>query len=89
MGEARYFNIGDVVYARESLYNDGGVPDVAEDALLVQEGCRGVVVNIGFLEADEDQEIFLVRFEGEGGILGGPVGCLPEELTQDEALAAA
>ncbi len=89
MNEGRYINIGDVVYAKESLYNDGGVPDIAEDALLVAEGTRGVVVNIGFLEADEDQEIFLVRFEGENGDLGGPVGCLPEELTQEDERAAA
>lgn len=88
MGKARYFNIGDIVFSREALYNDGGMPGVAEDALLVEPGARGVVVNIGFVEADEDQEIFLVRFEGAGGILGNPVGCLPEELTQDEAVAA-
>lgn len=88
MSEAKYFNIGDVVYSREPLYNDGGMPDVAEDALLVAAGVRGVVVNIGFVEADEEQEIFLIRFEGEDGVLGNPVGCLPEELTQDEAQAA-
>ncbi len=28
-----------------------------------------------------------MRFESEGGDLGPPVGCLPKELTQDEAWA--
>ncbi len=38
------------------------------------------------------QAIYLVRFEGEDGNpadLGPPVGCLPEELTRDEAWASA
>ena len=51
-------------------------------------GRRGVVVNFGHVEADLEQEIYLVRFEDAGGTLGPPVGCLPEELTQDEAWAA-
>jgi nitrogen fixation protein NifZ len=88
------YEIGDVVFSRELLVNDGGIPDVAPDAVLATPGRRGVVVNHGHVEADLDQEIYLVRFEGEGeagaaGDLGPPVGCLPEELTQDEAWAGA
>lgn len=82
-----YLNIGDVVFALEIIVNDGGVPDLPEDALLASPGTRGVVVQIGAAAADLRQEIILVRFEGTDGVLGAPVGCLPEELTQDEALA--
>lgn len=82
------YEIGELVFSRELLLNDGGIPDVAADAVLATPGRRGVVVNHGHVEADPDQEIYLVRFEGEGGglaDLGPPVGCLPGELTQDEA----
>ncbi|MDZ4254296.1 MAG: nitrogen fixation protein NifZ [Sulfuritalea sp.] len=87
------YRIGDIVYCRELLHNDGGIPGVAADAILATPGRRGVVVNQGQVEADPNQAIYLVRFEGEGGALGTrgdlgpPVGCLPEELTQDEAWA--
>ncbi len=66
-----YLNIGDVIFARETIQNDGGA-DLHHHAA-----------------ADMRQEIILVRFEGTDGVLGPPVGCLPEELTQDEAEAAA
>lgn len=78
---------GDMVFAREALFNDGFIPDLPDDALLAGPGCRGVVVVIGHAEAAPDEEIYLVRFEGDGGVLGPPVGCLYEELTQDEAEA--
>lgn len=86
------YEIGEVVFSRELLVNDGGIPDVAADAVLATPGRRGVVVNAGRAESDPQQTIYLVRFEGEGGalgVLGPPVGCLPEELTQDEAWARA
>ena len=84
------YQIGDIVFSRELLITDGGIPEVAADAVLATPGRRGGVVNHGHVEADLDQEIYLVRFEGEAGAagdLGPPVGCLPEELTQDEAWA--
>jgi nitrogen fixation protein NifZ len=84
------YGIGDIVFSRELLVNDGGIPDVAADAVLATPGRRGVVVNHGHVEAAPEQEIYLVRFEGEAGVssnLGPPVGCLPEELTQDEVWA--
>lgn len=86
------YEIGEIVFCRELLINDGGIPDVAADAVLAIPGRRGVVVNAGHTESDPRQAIYLVRFEGEGGALsdlGPPVGCLPEELTQDEAWARA
>lgn len=81
------YHMGEIVFCTEDIENDGYIPDVAPDALLAAAGTRGVVVQIGFTEADEDVEIYLVRFEGEDQVLGPPVGCLVEELTQDEAAA--
>ncbi|MCK9283666.1 MAG: nitrogen fixation protein NifZ [Rhodocyclaceae bacterium] len=78
---------GDLVFAREALYNDGCIPDLPDDALLAAPGTRGMVVTIGHAEAAPEEEIYLVRFESDGGALGPPVGCLLEELTQDEAEA--
>jgi nitrogen fixation protein NifZ len=84
---AGQYDIGDMVFCRDAIYNDGGIPDVAEEALLATSGARGVVVKFGHVEADKKQEIYLVRFEGSDGTLGPPIGILPEELTQDEAEA--
>jgi nitrogen fixation protein NifZ len=77
------FDIGEIVFAREAIVNDGGIPDIASDALLATPGRRGVVVKYGYVEADKETEIYLVRFEDESGNLGPPVGCLADELTQD------
>ncbi|MBL8489789.1 MAG: nitrogen fixation protein NifZ [Rhodocyclaceae bacterium] len=77
------YDIGDLVYSTAAIVNDGGIPEVAPDALLAIPGTRGVVVNWGHVEAEPEQEIYLVRFEDEKGVLGPPVGCLPEELTQE------
>lgn len=84
------YDIGEIVFSRETLANDGGIPGIAPDAILATPGRRGVVVNTGHAEADPAQRIYLVRFEGEAtdlSDLGPPVGCLPDELTQDEAWA--
>jgi nitrogen fixation protein NifZ len=80
-----HYEIGDLVFAAEDIFNDGGMPGVeAEDGLLVPAGSRGVVVHFGVAEMDQSQEIYLVRFEsGPDDILGAPVGCLPEELCQN------
>jgi len=90
MGAIRYA-IGDMVYAAENILNDGGMPGVdEEDGLIAAAGSRGVVVHFGVAEMDETQEIYLVRFEsGPDGLLGNPVGCLPEELTQNVATTEA
>lgn len=87
--ETALYEIGDLVYAAEDLFNDGGMPGVDdEDALLVPTGTRGVVVHFGHTELEPKQEIYLVRFEnGPDGTLGDPIGVLPEELTQEVAKA--
>ena len=84
------YEIGDMVYAAEDILNDGGMPGIdEEEGLIAPAGSRGVVVHFGVAEMDESKEIYLVRFEtGPDGLLGNPVGCLPEELTQVEPAAA-
>lgn len=71
---------GDVVYAAANVYNDGGLDDVGEEALLAPEGTRGVIVRKGYLEQDEGRSVFLVRFEDAERNLGQPIGCWAEEL---------
>lgn len=87
MSPSEQYDIGDIVFSIELLVNDGGIPEIAADATLATPGQRGVVVNFGHVEADPNQEIYLVRFEDAAGELGPPVGCLPDELMQDEAEA--
>jgi nitrogen fixation protein NifZ len=80
------YAIGDMVFATEDIFNDGGMPGIDEEGLIVAAGMRGVVIHFGVAEADKSQEIYLVQFEnGPDGSLGNPVGCLPEELTQTVA----
>jgi nitrogen fixation protein NifZ len=87
MTQRQPYEIGDVIYAVDTIINDGGIPDIAPDALLATPGRRGVVVNFGHVEAEPETEIYLVRFENSEGDLGPPVGCLADELTQDEVAA--
>ena len=84
------FEVGDMVFAAEDILNDGGMPGIADDeGLIAAAGTRGVVIQVGVTELNENQEIYLVQFEnGPNRDLGNPVGCLPEELTQEPALAA-
>lgn len=80
------YEIGEMVYAAEDILNDGGMPGVEEfDGLIAPAGTRGVIVNFGVAELDKSQAIYLVQFEnGPDKTLGDPVGCLPEDLTQNE-----
>lgn len=79
-----------MVFAAEDILNDGGMPGIdEEEGLIAAAGTRGVVVHFGVAEMDETQDIYLVQFEnGLDGNLGNPVGCLPEELTQEEPVSA-
>lgn len=79
------FQPGDLVYSRCELFNDdGAIPDVPAGARLAPAGARGMIVKSGYAEADPECKIYLVRFEGEDRELGLPIGCLADELTQDE-----
>lgn len=79
--QTRYI-VGDVVFARDVIRNDGGVPELAPDELIANAGTRGVVVQVGSAEADPRLTVYAVRFERADGDLGPMVGCLPEELSQ-------
>lgn len=74
---------GDVVYAARTLTNDGSHPGLEDGAVIAEAGARGVLINVGHLEENPNQEIYLVRFEGPepDRVLGPPIGCWPEELT--------
>jgi len=72
---------GDMIYAASDIYNDGSHPDLARGELIAATGSRGVLINFGHLEENEDQSVYLVRFETSGGELMPPVGCWPQELT--------
>jgi len=76
-------NPGDIVYAAKEIRNDGGIPEIPDDAVIAVPGTRGVVVNIGHLERDPQRELFLVRFEDPDLNLGPPTGCWPEELSAE------
>ena len=84
------YAIGDMVYAAEDIFNDGGMPGVEEaEVLIAPLGARGVVVHFGVTELDESKGIYLVQFEsGPDKLLDDPVGCLPEELTQIQPVSA-
>jgi nitrogen fixation protein NifZ len=71
---------GDAVFAAIDFYNDGGIPELPEDALLAKSGARGVIVRKGHLEENPERAVFLVRFEDAEKSLGAPVGCWAEEL---------
>lgn len=89
------FNPGDMVYAATDLINDpveetgeSAIPGALPGMLLAAAGTRGVVVNAGHVEAEPDEEIYLVSFEtGPGGALAEPIGCLADELSYQSAAA--
>lgn len=74
-------NPGDAVYAASHIYNDGGIPEIADDALLARPGTRGVLIETGHLEEAPERTVYLVRFEDKDLNLGPPTGCWPEELS--------
>ena len=89
MDEYKY-DIGELVYAATDILNDGGMPGIdEEEGLIAPAGMRGMIIQFGRAEADETQHVYLVQFEnGPEGVLGAPVGCLPEELTQEILVTA-
>ncbi|NML16144.1 nitrogen fixation protein NifZ [Azohydromonas caseinilytica] len=69
------------VKAVVDLYNDGSVPDVPEDILLVAKGGPGEIVQVGH-HGEANLPIYMVDF----GVC--VLGCLEEEITPLQALAA-
>jgi nitrogen fixation protein NifZ len=80
---ARHYEVGDLVYSRTDIYNDGGVPDAEDGALLAKAGTRGIVVRSARHRTHGKPCIYIIRFEGPDQLLGPPIGCLEEELTHD------
>lgn len=68
---------GQPVLAAEDLYNDGTLPDIEEDQLLVAAGGPGEIVQIGH-HAEANVPIYMVDF----GVV--VLGCLEEELRPAE-----
>jgi nitrogen fixation protein NifZ len=73
--------IGDVVYAANTITDDGSIPDGIEGKILAEAGARGVITLIGHVEEEPSRSVFLVRFEDKDMNLGSPVGCWVEDLT--------
>jgi nitrogen fixation protein NifZ len=72
--DAAKFQWGQPVWAAVDLYNDGSLPDVPEDILLVVAGGPGEVVQIGRVE-ENGASVYMVDF----GVV--VLGCLEDELS--------
>ncbi len=68
------FQWGQPVQATEDLFNDGSYPDWPVDAVLVREGERGAIVQIG-AHVETNTSVYLVEFDGNR-----VVGCLEDEI---------
>jgi nitrogen fixation protein NifZ len=80
------YEVGDMVFAAEDILNDGGMPGIAEEeGLIAPAGMRGVIVHYGVAEMDERRRksIWCSSRTARTASLGHPVGCLPDELTQN------
>jgi nitrogen fixation protein NifZ len=65
---------GQRVQARTDLFNDGTYPEIPQDALLVNTGDSGEIVNVGN-HVEFNVPVYLVQFPRDR-----VVGCLEEEL---------
>ena len=79
-------DLGDVVYAANTITDDGSIPGGIEGAILVEAGTRGVITMIGHVEEEPSRSVFLVRFEDEDMNLGNPIGCWVEDLMVEPKL---
>ena len=73
-------DIGDVVYAANTITDDGSIPEGFEGKILAEAGTRGVITMIGLVEDEPSRSVWLVRFEDKDRNLGNPVGCWVEDL---------
>ncbi|MFN3813654.1 MAG: nitrogen fixation protein NifZ [Aquificaceae bacterium] len=70
----RKFNIGDGVITRRKIKNDGTFPGLSWDAILLDKGEEGIVIDIGtFLLTKTVYTVYFPR-------LNIFVGCLEHEL---------
>lgn len=70
------------VRATVDLYNDGSLPDIDEDQLLIAAGGPGEIVQIGH-HAEANLPLYMVDF----GLC--VLGCFEEEITPDMLPAGA
>jgi len=75
------FQWGQQVVATTDLYNDGTLPDIAEDSLLIAAGGPGEIVQIGHHD-EANVPIYMVDF----GLC--VLGCLEEEIAPARELVA-
>jgi nitrogen fixation protein NifZ len=68
------YDWGRPVTAAVDLLNDGSHPHAAAAARLVEQGSRGMIVNVGH-HAEANVPVYLVEFAN-----GCVVGCLEDEL---------
>jgi len=75
--EFQGFQWGQKIRTIADLRNDGSYPDWPEDALIVQCGERGEIVQVG-LHVESNTPIYLVEFSRNR-----VVGCLETEISGD------
>jgi len=68
------YDWGQEVVAAVDLYNDGSLPDIPEDALLIAAGGPGEIVQVGRHE-EANLPLYMVDF----GLV--VLGCLEDEIT--------
>ncbi|MBL6986865.1 MAG: nitrogen fixation protein NifZ [Methylobacter sp.] len=73
-------DLGDVVYAANTIIDDGSIPGGTEGEILAEAGSRGVITMIGHVEEEPTRSVFLVRFEDKEMNLGNPIGCWVDDL---------
>ena len=71
------FQWGQSVVALVDIYNDGSMPEIAEDLLLVVAGGPGEIVQVGHHE-DANVPVYMVDF----GV--AVIGCMEEEIARDD-----
>ncbi|MDP3743786.1 MAG: nitrogen fixation protein NifZ [Methylotenera sp.] len=70
---------GQTISSQTDITNDGSYPDAPVDALLVEQGMQGEIVNVGNIE-ETGAPIYLVEFRQKNGQPGKVVGVLEEEI---------
>ncbi|MBI5259859.1 MAG: nitrogen fixation protein NifZ [Burkholderiales bacterium] len=79
--DAARFQWGQEVVATVDLYNDGSLPDVPPDPLLIAAGGPGQVVQVGY-HTEARVPVYQVDF----GLV--VLGCLEDELARAAEVAA-
>ncbi|HEX5373868.1 MAG TPA: nitrogen fixation protein NifZ [Aquabacterium sp.] len=74
------YDWGQRVVALADMINDGSYPDCPVDAVLVEMGSEGEVVQVGHHQ-ESNQPVYMVDFDGL------VVGCLEEEILLVHELA--